>query len=98
MLLASLSLLQSSHLGFACAQIMYSHCPHGKEHVITCLALLFLASGTAPDLIHEPKNSLLSPSLSKNSADMLQPNHELREAIALWLRSHGRQTNAPVSK
>ena len=64
----SLSLLQSSHLGLARAPIMCSHCPHGKEHVITCLALLFLASGTAPDLIHEPRNSLLSPSLSKNSA------------------------------
>ena len=30
--------------------------------------------------------------------DMLKPNNELREAIALWLRSHGRQTNAPVSE
>jgi len=48
--------------------LVCSHCPHGKEHLITCLALLFLASGTAPDLIHEPTNSLLFPSLSKNSA------------------------------
>ena len=63
-----LSLLQSSQLGLARAPILCSHFPHGKEHVITCLALLFLASCTAPDLIHEPRNSLLSPSLSQNSA------------------------------
>jgi hypothetical protein len=47
---------------------MRSHFPHGNEHVITCLARLFLASCTALELIHEPRNSRLSPSLSKNSA------------------------------
>ncbi|MFN9898240.1 MAG: hypothetical protein ACK55Z_05465, partial [bacterium] len=64
----SLSLLQSSHLRLARAPITCSHFPHGKEHVITCLTLLFLASGTLLDLIHEPRISLLSPPLNKNSA------------------------------
>jgi hypothetical protein len=63
-----LALLQSSHPGLARAPIMCSHFPRGNEHVITCLARLFLASCTALDLIHEPRNSLLSPSLGKNSA------------------------------
>jgi len=63
-----LSLLQSSHPGLARAPIMCSHFPHGNEHVITCLARLFLASCTALELIHEPRNSRPSPSLSKNSA------------------------------
>ena len=61
----SLSLLQSSHLGLARAPIMCSHCPHGKEHVITCLALLFLASSTALELIQEPRHSLLSHSSAR---------------------------------
>ena len=87
----SLSLLQSSHLGLARAPIMCSHCPHGKEHVITCLALLFLASGTAPDLIHEPNSSLLSPSLSKNSAaqvvvvGLFQFSYSLPPALGIQL-------------
>ena len=63
-----LSLLQSSHPRLARAPIMCSHFPHGNEHVITCLARLFLASCTALKLIHEPRNSRLSPSLSRNSA------------------------------
>jgi hypothetical protein len=63
-----LSLLQSSHPGLARAPIMWSHFPHGNEHVVTCLARLFLASCAALELIHEPRNSLLSPFLSKNSA------------------------------
>ena len=45
-----------------------SHFPHGNEHVIICVARLFFASWMAPDVIHNPRNSLLSPSLSKNSA------------------------------
>ncbi len=63
-----LSLLQSSHFGLARAPIMWSHFPHGNEHVITCLTRLFLASCTALELIHDPGNSRLSTSLSKNSA------------------------------
>jgi hypothetical protein len=63
-----LSLLQSSHPGLARAPIMCSHFPHSNEHVITCLARLFLASCTVLELIHEPRNSRLSQSLSKNSA------------------------------
>ena len=63
-----LALLQSSHPGLARAPIMCSHFPHGNELVITCLARLFLASCTALELTHEPTNSRLSPSLSKNSA------------------------------
>jgi hypothetical protein len=47
---------------------MCSHFPHGNKHVITRLARLFFASCTALELIHEPRHSLLSPSLSKNSA------------------------------
>jgi len=50
------------------APILCSHFPHGKEHVITCLTFLFLASGPLPDLIHAPRISLLSPPLNKNSA------------------------------
>jgi hypothetical protein len=61
-------LVQSSHPGLARAPIMSSHFPHGNEHEITCLARLFLASCTALELIHEPRDSQLSPSLSKNSA------------------------------
>ena len=47
---------------------MCSHFPHGNKHVITCLTCLFFASCIALELIHEPRHSLLSPSLSKNSA------------------------------
>ena len=56
------------HLGLARAPIMCIHFTHGNEHVITCLASLFLASCTEFELIHGPRNSRLSPSLSKNSA------------------------------
>ena len=63
-----LSLLQSSHPGLARAPMMCSHFQHGNEHVITCLARLFFASCTALESIHELRHSLLSPSLSKNSA------------------------------
>jgi hypothetical protein len=62
-----LSLLQSSHPGLARAPIMCSHFPHGNEHVITCLARLVLASCTALELIHEPSNYRLSPSLGIRS-------------------------------
>ena len=47
------------------APIICSHFPHGNEHVITCVARLFFASWIAPDLIHDPKNSLLSPASVK---------------------------------
>jgi hypothetical protein len=67
-----LSLLQSSHPGLGRAPIMCSHFPHGNEHVIACLARLFFASCTALELIHEPRHSLLSPSLSKNSAAQVE--------------------------
>ena len=60
-----LSLLKSSHPGLARAPIMCSHFLHGNEHVITCLALLFLASSTALELIQEPRHSLLSPSSAR---------------------------------
>ena len=63
-----LSLLQSSHPGLARALIICSHFPHGNEPVITCLARLLFASCTALELIHDPRNSRLSPSLSRNSA------------------------------
>jgi hypothetical protein len=45
-----------------------SHFPHGNEHVISWLARLFFVSCTALELNHEPRHSLLSPSLSKSSA------------------------------
>jgi len=48
--------------------ILCSHFPHGNEHVMTCLARLFLASCTALELIQEPRHSLLSPSRNRNSA------------------------------
>ena len=63
-----LALLQSSQPGLLRAPIMCSHFPHGNEHEITCLARRFLASSTALEFNYEPRNSLLSPSLSKNSA------------------------------
>jgi hypothetical protein len=66
--LCCLSLLHSSQPGLARAPIMCSHFPHGNEHVITCVARLFFASWIAPDVIHNPRNSLLSPCLRKNSA------------------------------
>ena len=55
-------------IGLVRAPIMCSHFPHGNEHEITCLARRFLASCTAFECNHEPRNSLLSPSLSRNSA------------------------------
>ena len=61
------SLVQNSHRGLARAPIISSHFPRGKEHVITCVARLLFASLIAPALIHSPRNSLLSPTLSKNS-------------------------------
>ena len=64
-----LALLQSSHPGLARAPIMCSHFPHGNEHVIPCLDSLFLASCTALELIHEPRNSLISPSLSEGKSE-----------------------------
>ena len=57
-----------THPGLARVPILCSHFPRGNEHVITCLARVFLASCTALELIHEPRNSRLSPSLRKNSA------------------------------
>ena len=66
-----LALLKSSHPGLARAPIMCSHFPHGNEHVITCLARLVLASCTTLELIHEPSNYRLSPSLGIRSPDGL---------------------------
>jgi hypothetical protein len=63
-----LSLLQSSHPGLLRTPILCSHFPHGNEHVITCLARLFLTSCTALELIQDPRHSLLSPSRNRNSA------------------------------
>jgi hypothetical protein len=53
-----LSLLRSSQLGLACAPILCSHFPHGKEHGITCLALLFLAP--LVPLLSGPFSTMLS--------------------------------------
>jgi hypothetical protein len=53
-----LSLLRSSQLGLARAPILCSHFPHGKEHGITCLALLFLAP--LVPLLSGPFSTMLS--------------------------------------
>jgi hypothetical protein len=64
----ALSLLYGSHRELARAPIICSHFPHRIEHVITCVDRLLLASWMLPELIHEPKNSRLSPALNRNSA------------------------------
>jgi hypothetical protein len=57
-----------SHPGLFRTPILCSHFPHGNEHVMTCLARLFLASCIALELIQDPRHSLLSPSRNRNSA------------------------------
>ena len=79
---------------------MCSHFPHGKEHVITCLALLFLASCTAPDLIHEHDPLDESESLEEFNSEMFDdlfenPHHflivELDRTLVGYVDTHESQ-------